>query len=436
MWTDREIKGLKPKEKEYRITENSRERNRGRLAIKVLPDGNKYFYFQYFIRNRRKTISIGRYKSISNVPGVTLSVARDKAREWGSLVSKGIDVKQHLEETSRQKAKDKLGSFQHLLDSYVASMEANGKRSFKHVERSLNMYVTTPFQSIMILPANEIETRVIRDIIGRMIDKGVTTHSNRVRSYLHAAFQHGILQDNNPRKYTKQRVAFDLKFNPVAIIPRQKDFEFVGQHVISADEIKIIWEKLPKKHHIINYIIELAFETGQRTGELMKIKWSDCDFVKKKMLIPAEVSKNNREHLVPLSNIAIQTLENLQLISGSHTYLFPANRGGFVDNEHMFGTTLSKVVRDFCSGQKDVSKFTPRDIRRTVKTLMGEAGISKEIRDRIQNHALNDVSTKHYDRYDYLKEKREGITIWGDYLERILNPDKNVIRIADHVSQK
>lgn len=55
----------------------------------------------------------------------------------------------------------------------------------------------------------------------------------------------------------------------------------------------------------------------------------------------------------------------------------------------------------------DFKIFTARDLRRTCKTLMGEAGISKEIRDRIQNHALNDVSSKHYDRYDYLPENAE-----------------------------
>ena len=85
-------------------------------------------------------------------------------------------------------------------------------------------------------------------------------HSNRVRSYLHAAFQHGIVQDNNPRKFTKQRVTFDLKFNPVSLIPRQRDFENVGNHVIRPDEIKIIWEELPQKHHIVSYVIELAFQ--------------------------------------------------------------------------------------------------------------------------------------------------------------------------------
>jgi hypothetical protein len=31
-------------------------------------------------------------------------------------------------------------------------------------------------------------------------------------------------------------------------------------------------------------------------------------------------------------------------------------------------------------------------LRRTWKTLAGKAGVPKEIRDRIQNHALQDVS--------------------------------------------
>ena len=56
--------------------------------------------------------------------------------------------------------------------------------------------------------------------------------------------------------------------------------------------------------------------------------------------------------------------------------------------------------------------FIGRDIRRTCKTLMGPLLISKELRDRIQNHAFNDVSSKHYDRHDYLEEKRNALELW------------------------
>jgi len=44
-----------------------------------------------------------------------------------------------------------------------------------------------------------------------------------------------------------------------------------------------------------------------------------------------------------------------------------------------------------------------------MKTIMGRLGVSKEIRDRLQNHALSDVSSRHYDRYDYLVEKKQGL---------------------------
>jgi len=51
---------------------------------------------------------------------------------------------------------------------------------------------------------------------------------------------------------------------------------------------------------------------------------------------------------------------------------------------------------------------------------MGEIGIHKSIRDIIQNHAMNDVSSKHYDRWDYLPEKREALEKWCYHLENHL----------------
>jgi hypothetical protein len=66
--------------------------------------------------------------------------------------------------------------------------------------------------------------------------------------------------------------------------------------------------------------------------------------------------------------------------------------------------------------QPTFNKFIPRDIRRTVKSRMGELGLSKEIRDRLHNHALHDVSSKHYDRYDYLPQKKQAMDSWTEWL--------------------
>ena len=51
---------------------------------------------------------------------------------------------------------------------------------------------------------------------------------------------------------------------------------------------------------------------------------------------------------------------------------------------------------------------------------MAEAGIGKELRDRFQRHAMSDVSSKHYDRYDYLDQMIAAANQWGVALMKIL----------------
>jgi hypothetical protein len=65
---------------------------------------------------------------------------------------------------------------------------------------------------------------------------------------------------------------------------------------------------------------------------------------------------------------------------------------------------------------------------------MGAAGVPKEIRDRLQNHALQDVSSRHYDRYSYWTEKHSAMMTWENWLtQNVIEPDEhaanNVVQI-------
>jgi len=443
MWTDRSIKAIKPRKRLYRLSEDTNKRGCGRLVIEVKPNGAKYFFFQYFKKqdgkSKRTYVTIGRFKDSAKSTGFSLSDARDEALKYGDILKQGLDVKTFIEEGKLEEQKRirkvesaKLqGSLGQLIDSYLAAMEADGKRSHESVRRSFRIYLNEPFTKLIKRKADTIEADDIRLILSRMIDKGVTTHTNRVRSYLHAAFSHGLKQDNNPRRYSKEAVKFNLKYNPVTFVPKQADFERVGEHVILEKEIKIIWDELPKKSLITSWAVKLAFTTGQRLGEIIRVRWSDIDFDDQLMTIPAGVSKNKIEHIVPLDGLSWAVIEEMKGITGDYEYLFPAsNRGGFIEDKHIFNTSISKVIREYSTEHKKVRKFLARDIRRTVKTLMGKAGIDKAIRDRVQNHSLQDISSKHYDRYDYLPEKRQALKVWNDYLELIINPDKKVTHIS------
>ncbi len=443
MWTDKSIKAIKPRETRFRVSEPISKRGSGRLVLDVQPNDVKTFFFQYFRkqdgRSKRTLINIGPYKKTLASSGKTLEEAGRKAREYADMLHENKDPKLIVEEREyEQQEKLRLievaksqGSFEQLLDSYVMAMQVDGKRTYKAVKQALQKYVNKAFPDMVKRKANTIESDDIRIILSRMIDNGVTTHSNRVRSYLHAAFAHGLKQDNNPRRYSEEQIKFNLKYNPVTFVPKQSDFERVGEHVIPEEQIKIIWGEVPKLSKLAAWLIKLSMTTGQRAGEILRLKWIDIDDEEKLMIIPASVSKNKREHVVPLSILAWETMKEMKKDTGDYEYLFPASHKGiYRENKSIYVTTISKVIREYCEGHKKVDKFIARDIRRTVKTLMGKAGIDKAIRDRIQNHALLDVSSKHYDRYDYLPEKRQALKVWNDYLDLVINPKKKVTHIS------
>jgi len=438
MWLDTEVKGFKPKKSKYRRAEPTKKRGVGRLLLEVHPNNAKYFFFQYWRGGKKVVVSIGRFRGSKVETGLSLSEARETAREYGTLLQSGTDIKQYLEEQKQgeteklklQAARKRQGTFEQLLDSYIENMKAEGRRSHESVKRSLDTYVKTPYQQLIKKKAFDIESDDIRMILSIMLEKKITTHNIRVRSYLHAAFQHGLKQDNNPKNYQKDAVRFNLKLNPVAFVPRQAEYETVGEHVIPEKEIKIIWDEF-KVTPVSEYLVKLSFTTGQRLGELVRLRREDINIKEKILTIPGTVSKNARVHIVPLTDLSLDIVKEALEFSEGCAYLFPAKTGRKISKlKHTSSSTTANKIAEYCEDNENVTKFIPRDIRRTVKTLMGKAGVPKELRDRLQNHALMDVSAKHYDRFDYAQEKKHGMEVWNNYLDLIIHPRKNVTRIG------
>jgi len=67
-----------------------------------------------------------------------------------------------------------------------------------------------------------------------------------------------------------------------------------------------------------------------------------------------------------------------------------------------------------------------RDIRRTAKTLMARAGVRPDISERVLAHVIPGVEGT-YDRYEYLTEKRDALEKLAALIDRIINPEDNVI---------
>src|SRR5262249_21078809 len=144
--------------------------------------------------------------------------------------------------------------------------------------------------------------------------------------------------------------------------------------------------------------VRVLMLTGQRVQEIARLHIDQWDA--KERVIDWSKTKNGRPHAIPVPALAAELIESINV--NERGWFFPSMMDPAKPVSH--GTLYSFMWRQ---RQRDVIPFvTNRDLRRTWKTLAGKAGLSKEIRDRIQNHALQDVSSKSYDRWSYMPEKR------------------------------
>ena len=91
MFTDKYIKGLKPKSEKYTVTESTGERGESRLQIRVYPTGIKKFQIQYYLDKKRRRFEFGKFGQLSG--DMSLRQARIKFDELSGLVKQNIDPK-------------------------------------------------------------------------------------------------------------------------------------------------------------------------------------------------------------------------------------------------------------------------------------------------------------------------------------------------------
>jgi integrase len=415
-FNDSFIRGLKPQSRQYEEWNKSGKRGEGRLGVSVGITGQKIFIYRYFWEGKKQQIKIGQF-----MQGFSLAQAEEAGRKIAAQLQQGINPKADKEEKARAKKQAireaaQKGSVQDLFEAYTDNMKQDGKRTFAAVLASLEK------ETRDILPpttkAKDVTAEHIKLILAEMIKRGALVQSNRVRSYLMAAFNYGLKHDNNPASMGRG-VLFGLSDNPVRNIPKQDKAEKVGQGCLTLADLKHLlatFALTPKVGWLTAKLLELIFYTGgQRPYEVLTARWENINWSEKTFLIPSEFSKNKREHLLPLTTSALQVLEHIREHSPASPWVF-AQRD---IEQHVLTTTLAKALAYYRTANPNYPYVIPRDLRRTCKTLMGELGISKELRDRLQNHALNDVSSKHYDRYDYLPEKRRALEAWEARLNQL-----------------
>jgi integrase len=114
--------------------------------------------------------------------------------------------------------------------------------------------------------------------------------------------------------------------------------------------------------------VRLVMATGQRVEEILRL--ADPMYRRGEAMLSWDKTKNGLPHAIPLPLHAAEILN--RLTPNRHGLYFP-NRGH--PERPALHPSVRWVIRMFRK-ETGVEPFSPRDLRRTWKTLAGRAGIS------------------------------------------------------------
>jgi integrase len=374
-------------------------RGTGRLTLIVKPMPTRVtaeWMAQQWRDGKRTKAKIGDY------PAMPLTDAREVfKRDFADVIQKGSSIK--------IAADTRPGTVADLFDAYVASLKAAGKSSWPDAEKGLGKIADQIGRNRL---AREIAPDDVLGVIRPIYERGKRAMADHVRGYIRSAYSWGMKSEHDYRSASPRR--FGLVANPAAGIPTEP--KVTGSRWLKEDEFVQLyrWLECPDApvHPPYTRAVRILMLTGQRVEEIAQLHKDQWEASER--IIDWSKTKNGKPHAIPVGDLAAELIESIT--PNKYGWFFPS---AMDPSKPVTASTLYS----FMWRQRDravIPVVTNRDLRRTWKTLAGKAGVSKEIRDRLQNHTLQDVSSKSYDRWNYMPEKRAGMKKWDTWVTRLL----------------
>jgi len=408
-------------------------RGQGRFTIRCTASGSRVCMFRHTRTDgTREIVKVADYDP-RGVRGMTLQEAREKAGEFARLCIGGTDLRERFtaEAAAQAVAAEALlvaqrkaagGTFAALFGVYVGTLR--GRVSHDDARSIFRLHVSVPFPEIAAKPAAKVRAEELRDVLARLIEAGKGRTAAKLRAYVRAAFSMAMRASLDPT-LPQALTAFDVEVNPADRLPSLAQFSKALDRALTLPELKSFWKRLLGWPDCAarDALVTCLLLGGQRPVQLLRTRAKDVDSSGRTIALLDIKGRNRqanpRRHVLPIHNELVPIIQKrLGLVQGHDSPLFSS--GGRLPLRKETVATLVKEIGAHMasSGELEQGPFSLRDLRRTAETHMAALGISKDIRAQIQSHGLGGIQARHYDRHEYMHEKREALDLWVRQLER------------------
>lgn len=399
---DRQIKNAKPAEKPFKLNDGKG------LYLYINTSGGKLWRFDFSYNGKRKTLSIGKY------PTVSLVEARQAAGNARRLLVSGQDPSEAKQQEKRERQAAALNTFEAIARRWHSDNLIRWKEN--HAARVLRYFETDVFPVIGEMPIQEIRVSDIKTVLDGVMTRGVNNTAEKIREWTGAIFDYAVMLEvveTNPA-YSLRKYIPAKQTDHRPALPREELTEFFR---------RLILAEIEPQNRIALILNMLTF---LRSTELRGGQWNEIDFDAAIWTVPAQRMKHEKTapkppHAVPLADWTLELLAELKELTGNTPFLFPSRTktDGFISD-----ATISRIIERM--GYK--GRVTPHGFRSLASSVLNEQGFNPDAIERQLAHIENNKIRAAYNRADYLNERKEFMQWYSGFLRERYNQALQLIQ--------
>jgi integrase len=365
------------------------------LFVAVLPSGTKSWRYQYRLNGRMKTCVIGQF------PMLLVAEARERHLKLRALVANNVDPVIGKRRERQAKRAAASNTFAAVSAAWYESNRAGKSDSWKeNVTRWLDHHLVPAIGS---MPVHEIKPIDVLDVMKAATAKVSARCGNDIRRTAHAVFDYSIthqLADTNPAAALRAAIKQ----------PKARHNPMLSESGLGAFLLAL--RNYPGQRST-ELALRLLVLTMTRKSEVIGARKDEFDLDSHLWKIPADRTKQKREHVVPLVPAAVECVRELMALAGRSSLLVPNVNSR---SSPMSESTLNCAIERL--GFHGL--ITPHGLRATARTLLDERGIGRfEVLESLLAHVERDSTVRAYSRASWLNQKREVLQEWATICEEL-----------------
>ncbi len=304
-----------------------------------------------------------------------------------------------------------------------------------------------PIKSIL----NMLPEKVTRKVAFGLLDglRNTPTYASRIRMELGAAWDYALDAGRIPEatpNWWRQIMRGRLRSKG-----RMRNGERIAEkRILTGTEVSALVPWLSMLDQEVEDVVLLYLWTGQRGNEIVSMRGDELSEEDDGLwwTMPKSKTKNRRveratAHRVPIVGRA-ETIVRRRWVTHGSGFLFPytrqSGRAAAQARKHITQASVGQIIaraQPYWRGNNrlvtslpiPVTGWTPHDLRRTTRTMLGAMGCVNEVAEQIIGHVKTGIVGV-YNLYEYDTEKRHWLTKLAARLEELTSSGHEYWRVA------